>query len=87
MTIYDLPALVSIAYTNVVMPSSVQAGFKSTGIYPFNSQIFFDSDFLSGYVAHYDLSFSAAGEAETTSNKTPKVLLEISFPEITIFKK
>ena len=46
MTIYDLAALVAIAYTNTVTPSNFQVGFKSTGIYPFNSQIFSDSDFL-----------------------------------------
>ena len=28
MTIYDLPALVAIAYTNAVTPSNIQAGFK-----------------------------------------------------------
>ena len=32
MTIYDLPALVAIAYTNAVTQSNIQAGFKSTGI-------------------------------------------------------
>ena len=37
MTIYDLPALVAIVYTNAVTPSNTQAGFKLTGIYPFNS--------------------------------------------------
>ena len=72
MTIYDLPALVAIAYTNAVTPSNIQAGFKSTGIYPFNSQIFSDSDFLPGYVTDHDILLPAAGEVGTTSNKTPE---------------
>ena len=46
MTIYDLPALVATAYTNAVTPSNIQAGFKWTRIYPFESQMFYDSDFL-----------------------------------------
>ena len=71
-TIYDLPASVGIAYKK----SNIQAGFKSTGIYPFNSQIFSDSDFLPGYVTDDNLLLPAAGEAETTSNKTPENLLE-----------
>ena len=66
MNIYDLPALVAIAYTNAVKPSNIQAGFKSTGIYPFNSQIFSDTDFLPGYVTDHDLLMPAAGEAGTT---------------------
>ena len=74
MTIYDLPALVAIAYTNAVTPSHFQAGFKSTRIYPFHSQIFSDLDFLSGYVTDHELLLPAAGEVETTSNKTPENL-------------
>ena len=76
MTIYDLPALVAIAYINVVTPSNIQAGFKSTGIYSFSSQIFSDSDFLPGYVTDHDLLLPAAGEARMTSNKTPENLLK-----------
>ena len=76
MTIYDLPALIAIAYINAVTPSNIQAGFKSTGIYPFNSQIFSDSDFLPGYVTDYNLLLPAAGEAGMTSNKTPENLLK-----------
>ena len=37
MTIYDFPVLIAIAYTNAVTTLNIQAGFKSTGIYPFNS--------------------------------------------------
>ena len=76
MTIYDLPALIVIAFTNAVTPSNIQAGFKSTEIYPFNSQIFSDSDFLPQYVTDHDLLLPAAGEAETNSNKTPKNVLQ-----------
>ena len=76
MTIYDLPALVAIAYTNAVTPSNIQAGFKSTGIYPFNSQIFSDLDFFPGYVTDHDLLLPAAGEAGTTFSKIPENLLK-----------
>ena len=76
MTIYDLPALVAMAYTNAVTPSNIQADFKSTGIYPSNSQIFSDSDFLPGYITDHDLLLPAAGEAGTTFNKTSENLLK-----------
>ena len=73
MTIYDFPALVAIAYKNALTPLNIQAGFKSTGIYPY-SQTFSDSDFLPGYETDHDLLLPAAGEAGTTSNKTPENL-------------
>ena len=76
MTNYDLPALIAIAYTNAVTPSNIQAGFKLTGIYLFNSQIFSDSDFFPKYVTDYDFSLAAVGEAETSFNEIPKSLLE-----------
>ena len=76
MTIYDLPALVAIAYTNAVTPPNIQAGFKSTGIYLFNSQIFSDSDFLPRYVTDHDILLPASGEIGTTSNETPENLLK-----------
>ena len=78
MTIYDLPALVAIAYTNAVTPSNIQAGFKLTGTYPFNSQIFSNSNVLPGYVTDHDLLLPAAGKAGTTSNKTLENLLKDS---------
>ena len=68
--------MVAIAYANAVTPSNIQAGLKSTGIYPFNSQIFSDLDFLPGYVTDHNLLLPAAGEAGTTSNKTPENLLK-----------
>ena len=76
MTIYDLPALVAVAYTNAVTPLNIQAGFKSTGIYLFNSQICSDLNFLPGYVTDHDLLLPAAGETGTTFNKTPENLLK-----------
>ena len=81
ITIYDLPALVAFACTSAVTPSNIQAGFKSTEIYPFNSQIFSDSDFFPGCVTNHLFSLPATGEAETTSNKTPKTLLEYQLAE------
>ena len=45
-------------------------------MYPFNGQIFSDSDFLPGYVTDHELLLPAAGEAGITSNKTSENLLK-----------
>ena len=45
VTIYNIPALVNKAYLAAFTPSNVQAGFKSTGIYPLCRDIFDESAF------------------------------------------
>lgn len=40
MTIYDIPSTVSQAYPLSMTPTNIQSGFRCTGIYPFNRNIF-----------------------------------------------
>ena len=50
MTIYDIPQLVSRAYPLAMTPSNISSGFRCTGIYPLNCDIFTDADFAPSYV-------------------------------------
>lgn len=50
MTIYDIPGIVKTALPNAVNPVNVIAGFKVTGICPFNRHIFTEADFMPSYV-------------------------------------
>jgi len=50
MTIYDIPTTVSQAYPLSMTPTNIQSGFRCTGIYPFNRNIFSDIDFAPSYV-------------------------------------
>lgn len=45
MTIYDIPSLVSEALPKAITPANIMNGFKATGIFPFNRNIFSDADF------------------------------------------
>ena len=47
VTIYNIPALINKACLAAFTPSNIQAGFKSTGIYPFCRDIFDESAFAS----------------------------------------
>lgn len=40
MTIYDLPALVKESLSQALNPSNIMNGFKASGLWPFNDQIF-----------------------------------------------
>ena len=46
MTIYDVPAMVGVAYPKAMTPANIQAGFKVSGISPFNRNVFTDDEFL-----------------------------------------
>ena len=45
-TIYDVPAMVGLAYPKAMTPANIQAGFKVSGISPFNRNVFTDDEFL-----------------------------------------
>ena len=45
VTIYNIPALINKAYLATFTPGNIQAGFKSTGIYPFCRDIFDENAF------------------------------------------
>ena len=49
MTIYDVPGIVRTALPNAITPRNIISGFQVTGIYPFNRDIFSESDFLPSY--------------------------------------
>ena len=49
MTIHVIPKIVSYAFPKAMTPKNIKAGFKSTGIYPFDRNIFPPDKFLSGY--------------------------------------
>lgn len=50
MTIYDIPGIVATALPRAMTLSNVQAGFRNSGIFPYNRQIFSDLDFAPSYV-------------------------------------
>ncbi|XP_063391330.1 uncharacterized protein LOC134676874 [Cydia fagiglandana] len=50
MTIYNIPSIVATALPQAATLSNVQAGFRNSGICPFNREIFGELDFAPSYV-------------------------------------
>ena len=50
MSIYDIPEIVKIALPRATTPENIIAGFKMSGIYPFDMHVITDSDFLPSAV-------------------------------------
>ena len=60
MTIYESPGVVKTALTLAATPSNIIAGFQRTGVYPFNDNIFPESEFLASYCTYRPLSTDEA---------------------------
>ncbi|CAH1961297.1 unnamed protein product [Acanthoscelides obtectus] len=50
MNIYDIPTVLRDSFSLAVTPLNIQKGFKVTGIWPFNREIFQDDEFLPSEV-------------------------------------
>ena len=59
VTIHDIPDVVKAGKDIPMTSSNIVSGFKSTGIYPFNRNIFTEEDFVSADV--YDQPILAEG--------------------------
>lgn len=75
MTIYDIPGLVARAFPVAATPDNIQSGFRVSGIYPFNQDVFEESEFSPCFVTHrsFDLPTlvpRSTGTAPSTSNNT-----------------
>jgi transposase len=73
MTIYDLPGIAAQALPQAITPANIQAGFRVSGISPFNRHIFQEHEFLSSHVTDRpDPSIhSTSQEPEPTANPSP----------------
>jgi DDE superfamily endonuclease len=69
MTIHVLPAMVSYAFPKAFTPANITAGFRCTGIFPFDRNIFTDVDFMPSSVS--DRPLSASDNAVTDVSGAP----------------
>ena len=67
MTIHVVPKIVSYAFPKAMTPSNIMSGFKATGIYPFDKNIFQPEHFLSAYSTDRPLEEAVAGTSSTLS--------------------
>ena len=50
ITIYDVPNILATSLPRATTPKNIMSGFRSTGIFPLDPEIFTDADFVSSYV-------------------------------------
>ncbi|XP_074108548.1 uncharacterized protein LOC141533526 [Cotesia typhae] len=82
MTIYDIPAVTAEALPSVTA-ENIKAGFKCTGIYPFNSNIFSDEEFSAAAVTDMPLVNHASEESGETAQSCSTSSLADDAPNTT----
>ena len=69
MTIYDIPGILKKALPNAITPSNIQTGFRVSGIYPFNRDIFSDDDFMPAAVTDRPEPIPSSSASPNTTNQ------------------
>lgn len=85
LTIYDIAGCVRTAHERGLTPTNIISGFKKTGIFPFDCQIFTDSDFIVSEVTNrvlpqQDQEDSSVQEKLTAAGTSGSSLGSSSFP-------
>lgn len=71
ITIYDISGLLGVAYPKAFTPNNITNGFKATGIWPLNRDIFNDDDFLSSAVTDRPHTITQHSPGPSNSQQTP----------------
>lgn len=81
MTIYDLPAITTKALPLATTPSNILAGFKCTGIYPFDRFVFKDDEFLPASVTDQPITSIATNVPCDEANRLKLCVTERNFSQ------
>lgn len=68
MTIHVIPSMVSIAFPRAFTPTNITAGFRATGIYPFDRNIFPPEKFLPSTVTDRPLLHDSDNQIPTVAD-------------------
>lgn len=81
LTIYHVAECFGKAYPLAFTPSNIQSGFRVSGIWPINENIFGEDEFLSSYVTDRPLNENACTNVENiTNNQSTSSNIQTNIP-------
>ncbi|XP_022204364.2 uncharacterized protein LOC111060980 [Nilaparvata lugens] len=82
LTIYQVAQCVGIAHERAMTPANIKAGFRRSGIFPFNNNLFTDDDFLVSYVTDraYDNDLPSAVQEQDENEAEPSSSTNLTSP-------
>ena len=75
MTIYDIAEIVGKALPKAITPSNITAGFRATGVVPFNRKIYTEADFAAAAVTDRADPTLTAPTTSCSSDSTSGIVL------------
>ena len=86
MTIYDLPGIAKESWPKAAQPSNIKKGFEVSGVFPFNNEIFTDTEFAPSTVTDRPLkkedTDKQASSSECCSGDLPLSMETSPYEEI-----
>jgi hypothetical protein len=85
MTIYDIPAIVAKALPLAITPTNITAGFRVSGIFPFDRDVFSEAEFAPSDVTDRDIVVPTGilnEVLQTPAPQTPAPQQTIALPPI-----
>ena len=76
MTIYNIPGIIKTAMPLAFTQANIQAGFSKTGMYPYNQNLFQETDFAPSFVRD-----RSNPDTEENNPVTPSVVIDRSIPD------
>lgn len=80
ISLYELAEILGKAYPSVFAPTNIQAGFRVSGIWPINRNIFTDDEFLSSSVS--DRSMPMQAQLETDDLMKPRTTFDTTMSDL-----
>ena len=76
VTIFEIPSIVNDAHMVAMTPANVLAGFRSTGLFPYNRDLFTELDFAAAVVTDREMDVEANQGSTAEPNEDPNPNVE-----------
>lgn len=80
VTIYDIPSVVNEAQMSAIIARNIISGFQSTGIYPYNRELFSDVDFAPAMTTDRDIEATEGGSTSQPKSNDSANLMQTDPP-------
>ncbi|XP_026762195.2 uncharacterized protein LOC131843013 [Achroia grisella] len=89
MSIYDIPGIVRTALPLALTPNNISKGFQKAGVYPFNREVFDESDFAPSFVTdrpnpNNPTTSSVPNESQPPMSTEPQLPISPGSPSLLI---